>query len=354
VDKQLPSRPNLDHLRRQAKSLLAALAAGDDEAVSIFLEHLPAAKGLSRAQVAKTSFRLADAQSAIARKSGFAAWPQLIRHAEQLRALEGSWAFASLEVDGVAMPAAAMATSKILIDGDRFRTESPEANYEGIFNIDVEAQPHKIDIEFIAGPEAGNWNYGIFRIERDELEICLDLNGKPSPGEFRTTPGSGLAYERLTRASQARPESVTGGMPSARQSPQPVADPAQFNYVPSPTLARLAGEWTAEKLVRDGQEFPAMLLKTGRRTARENEVQIYFGGQLIIHALVRIDEHAAPLHVDYCHIGGQTPGALQLGIMEWRDDIACFCMSPSGSERPSDFTCPAGSGRTLSCWRPKN
>jgi uncharacterized protein (TIGR03067 family) len=251
------------------------------------------------------------------------------------------------------MSAAVLTASKILIDGDRFRTESPEANYEGIFNIDVEAQPHKIDIEFIAGPEAGNWNYGIFRIECDELEICLELNGKPSPGEFRTTPGSGLAYERLTRITTARPESVTGGAPSARQSPQPVADPAQFKYVPSPTLARLAGEWTAEKLVRDGQEFPAMLLKTGRRTARDNEVQIYFGGQLIIHALVRIDETTTPMLVDYCHIGGQTPGALQLGIIEWRDDVACFCMSPPGGERPSDFSCPAGSGRTLSCWRQK-
>jgi hypothetical protein len=32
VDKNLPARPNLDHLRRQAKSLLSALASGDSEA----------------------------------------------------------------------------------------------------------------------------------------------------------------------------------------------------------------------------------------------------------------------------------------------------------------------------------
>ena len=44
----------------------------------------------------------------------------------------------------------------MLIDGDRFRTESPEATYEGVFNIDVEADPHDIDIEFVEGPEAGN------------------------------------------------------------------------------------------------------------------------------------------------------------------------------------------------------
>ena len=59
----------------------------------------------------------------------------------------------------------------MFIDGDRFRSESPEAVYEGVFNINVEAEPHEIDIEFVAGPEAGNWNYGIFRVEGDELEL---------------------------------------------------------------------------------------------------------------------------------------------------------------------------------------
>ena len=43
----------------------------------------------------------------------------------------------------------------MMIDGDRFRMESPEATYEGIFTIDVEADPAQIDIEFVEGPEAG-------------------------------------------------------------------------------------------------------------------------------------------------------------------------------------------------------
>ena len=148
-------------------------------------------------QVSGVRFRLADAQSAIARKTGFASWPHFARHVEQLRALEGTWAFERLEIDGHAMPVGALGTSQILIDGDRFRTESPEATYEGIFNINVEADPHEIDIEFIEGPEAGNWNYGIFRLEGEQLEICLDLNGKPRPLEFSHIAGSGHAYETL-------------------------------------------------------------------------------------------------------------------------------------------------------------
>ena len=167
VDKNLPARPHLDHLRRQAKALLAALESRDADAVATILEHLPAAQGMTAEQVSGTRFRLADAQSAIARKSGFGSWPQLARHVEQLRALEGTWSFARLEIDGNTIPASALTASRVLIDGDRFRTESPEATYEGVFNINVEAQPHEIDIEFVAGPEAGNWNFGIFRLDGD-------------------------------------------------------------------------------------------------------------------------------------------------------------------------------------------
>src|SRR5262245_18050754 len=154
------------------------------------LNHLPAVQGMTAAQVRQMQFRLADAQSAIARKTGFASWPQLARHVEQLRALEGTWAFAYLEIDGAIMPPAGLKASRILIDGDRFRTESPEATYEGIFNINVEAEPHEIEIDFVAGPEAGNRNFGIFRLDGNQLQFCLDMNGKPCPSEFRTSPGS--------------------------------------------------------------------------------------------------------------------------------------------------------------------
>src|SRR5690349_5233664 len=98
VQKTLPARPNLEHLKGQAKQLKKD-AGG----------------------------KLADAQAQVAKQNGFASWAALGRHVEALRALEGSWEFASLVVDGV--PAAAPG-ARILMDGDRFRTESPEAEWE--------------------------------------------------------------------------------------------------------------------------------------------------------------------------------------------------------------------------------
>jgi uncharacterized protein (TIGR03067 family) len=353
VDKELPARPNLDHLRRQAKALLRALESAERDAVSTVLEHLPAARNMSAEQVLQARFRLADAQSAIARMTGFAGWPQLARHVEQLRALEGTWAFASLEIDGRTMPPSALQSSHLLIDGDRFRFESPEAIYEGIFNINVETQAHGIDIEFVEGPEAGNWNFGIFRLEGDRLEICLDLNGKPRPTGFGTSPGSGRAYEILTRSSGSRPESVTGGAATAHRHPAAAQECVGFEFVASPLLTRLQGEWTAVKIVRDGHDLPSMMLVTGRRSAQKNEVKISFGGQLLIHALLRIDESVDPVHVDYYNLDGGSKGTVQFGVMKWIDEEACFCMAAPGQPRPTGFESVPGSGRTFSRWRPK-
>lgn len=354
MPKALPPRPNLDHLRRQSKALLEALASGDDRALQTIKSHLPAAARMSAEAIRAKTFRLADAQSAIARESGFAGWPHLARHVAQLRALEGAWSFAYLEVDGHPLPMAALAASQILIDGDRFRTESPEGNYEGIFNINVEAQPHEIDIEFVAGPEAGNSNHGIFRLQGERLEICLELNGKARPTAFLTTPGSGCALERLQRKSLERPHQVTGGTGTARsEPPASQGNPADFPWVDSPTLRRLQGEWAAVELVTSGDAMAAMLLGFGVRSTSRNEMKVSFGGQTMVHALMKFDETSDPVRVDYWLLAGAAKGTVQQGLFQWIGEEACFCMAAPGRPRPPAFQSPPGSEVTLSRWRRK-
>jgi uncharacterized protein (TIGR03067 family) len=354
---KLPARPNLDHLRTQAKHLLADLHDGKVAAANIFIEHLPAARGMTPIRVRRAGLRLADAQSAIARKSGFENWPSLARHVEHLRGLEGHWTFASVEVDAAAMPVAMMSSSRMLIDGDRFRMESPEGIYEGIFTIDVEADPHRIDIEFVEGPEAGNWSYGIYTLDGDDLTICLGVTGARRPERFATSPGSGHALERLRRASDARPSGVDGGQRTTSgvqaTAPAPAVDESAFAAgAMTPLLRRLQGEWTPVTLVTNGTALAANLLAFGSRTMAGNETKVVFGGQTMVHARIRLDESATPIAVDYLNIGrgGKT---VTFGIFEWAGDEARFCMAAAGAARPDDFSCDAGSGRTLSQWKRK-
>jgi len=358
--KTLPARPNLDHLRAQAKTLLGDLRAGKASAAQTFIKHLPAARRMSADGVRRAGLRLADAQSAIARQSGFGSWPSLARHVEHLRRLEGEWAFQSLEVDGLKMAAAVLGSSKLLIDGDRFRMESSEATYDGVFGIDVEADPPLIDIEFVEGPEAGNWSYGIYRLDGDDLTFCLGLTGAPRPTRFATASNTGHALERLRRVSAARPEDVRGGKRAAAKTapagaaaaPAPAVDESAFTLEMTPLLQRLQGEWLPVVLVSSGVPLADAMLGYGVRTTTGNEAKVVFGGQTMVHAKMRFDESAQPIAVDYLNVG-RGPKAISLGVFEWVGDEARFCLAPAGAPRPTDFSCGTGSGRTLSQWRRK-
>ncbi|GAA0576171.1 ankyrin repeat domain-containing protein [Kribbella sandramycini] len=67
--RNLPNDPHLDHLRKQAKRLLAEVRAGDRAATALADEFHPVTT-------------LADAQLAIARSYGFPSWPRIVRHLE--------------------------------------------------------------------------------------------------------------------------------------------------------------------------------------------------------------------------------------------------------------------------------
>src|SRR5436190_23631320 len=92
VVKHLASRPNLDHLRGQAKKLLTDL------------------------KKRKPSAKLADAQLQVARDSGFKSWPGLAKQVEQVRLLEGEWRFVGRQVGGADGPAAMCGESGIVLE----------------------------------------------------------------------------------------------------------------------------------------------------------------------------------------------------------------------------------------------
>lgn len=85
MSKQLPERPNLEHLRKQAKDLLSSFRSADPEAIAR-LAALPAYRG---ADLTGRRLGLHDAQSAIAREYGFESWTRLVAEVEAIRAREG-------------------------------------------------------------------------------------------------------------------------------------------------------------------------------------------------------------------------------------------------------------------------
>ena len=56
MSKQLPARPNLEHLRSQAKTLLTKLREGDAQAARTFAKYLPEAASLTDGQIRERGF----------------------------------------------------------------------------------------------------------------------------------------------------------------------------------------------------------------------------------------------------------------------------------------------------------
>jgi hypothetical protein len=77
----LPDRPNLEHLKKQAKSLLHAAEAHDPAALKRFAA-LPAFSGTAAGALGARDLALHDAQSVIAREHGFASWNALREEVE--------------------------------------------------------------------------------------------------------------------------------------------------------------------------------------------------------------------------------------------------------------------------------
>jgi uncharacterized protein (TIGR03067 family) len=216
----------------------------------------------------------------------------------------------------------------------------------------AETSPAQIDIEMIAGPEAGNTCYGIFTLERDELALCLGLVGATRPQSFATHAGSGHALEHLRRVSDARPEGVAGGTAPSAVGPGDTAhaDPAAFACPVTPLIRSLQGQWVSVEVVANGKRLPEHYLTRGLRTMTGTEVEVAFGGQTMVRAKVRIDETRDPIAIDYCDLRAEHIGELNYGIMEWVGEDVRFLMAAAGDPRPTSFDEIPTAG-TLSRWR---
>jgi uncharacterized protein (TIGR03067 family) len=257
---------------------------------------------------------------------------------KQTVTLEGVWSYRTLQVNGAQMPKDSLENATLAIDGDQFRVESPSETYTGIYQIDTSVQPNHIDIDFKDGPAAG-MRRGIFELDKDELKICLGLEGHDRPKAFVSKAGSGHALEVLKRG---------GKRPAAANASTSKASPAAASSTASaddPELPKLQGSWDMLSGDRDGQPLPASFLNGAKRVAKGDETTVYMGGRVFLTARVRIDSGKAPKQIDYLLDKGKT----QLGIYKLEGKQLTFCFAKPGSTRPADFA--SGSGRTVSIWK---
>lgn len=78
----LPSRPNLEQYKKQAKDVVKEYKSGDAETLQRLKATHPRFHAMQDSEIAKAKFTLTDAQFVIAREHGFDSWPRFSRQIE--------------------------------------------------------------------------------------------------------------------------------------------------------------------------------------------------------------------------------------------------------------------------------
>jgi hypothetical protein len=161
---QLPVRPDLEQLHRQAKELLRAIHAGDANAIAELREHHPES-------IYPSAAKLAHAQLVLARTYGASSWTRLV-HAVQLT--EAIWRD---DLDGVG--ALVTRNSALLHEHVLIRTDSgwgPPMTYAANLGRDhIIRLLHELgatDLESAAGRAA-------LQGKADTVRLIHDLAGRP-------------------------------------------------------------------------------------------------------------------------------------------------------------------------------
>ena len=261
-----------------------------------------------------------------------------------LELLQGSWTVTALEVEGQRMPAAMLANARILIKGNRFTSTGVGAVYKGKLELDTSASPRRLDMKFDAGPEKGNTNPGIYKLEGNSWKICLATRGATRPERFGSTPGSGFAFETLTRGdavvtaeAKTLPSKKISRATSATRTP-----PTEFE-----------GEWSMVSGVMDGNPMEKSAVQWVKRVTLGNQTTVYAGPQTMMKFEFASDPSKSPKTIDYVNIAGSNKGKAQLGIYELEGKLLKVCIAAPGSTRPTEFQSAPGDGRTLTVWKRK-
>jgi uncharacterized protein (TIGR03067 family) len=117
--------------------------------------------------------------------------------AEQKR-FEGTWRFASMEVEGVAVPEEQFKDSRLTLKGDEFAT-GKDGVIKGTYAIDPTSKPKTIDVTITLPDGKKRTHSGIYELESNTYKVSMANPGKPRPTEFASKAGSGNGVQILKR-----------------------------------------------------------------------------------------------------------------------------------------------------------
>jgi uncharacterized protein (TIGR03067 family) len=123
---------------------------------------------------------------------------------KELKALEGNWQLVRQEERGSVTPRPVVSRLRIVIEGDQISwyIGNPASNQDATFKIDPTKNPRTIDAEITKGSAKDKIMLGIYKLDKDTLEICWnEPENEKRPKKFTSRPGvgAGNVYTRYER-----------------------------------------------------------------------------------------------------------------------------------------------------------
>jgi uncharacterized protein (TIGR03067 family) len=125
----------------------------------------------------------------------------------ELKKLEGNWQLTRQEERGALTPKPVVANLRIVIEGNEMAwyIGNPASNQTADLKVDPTTNPKSIDAEITKNSAIGKTMLGIYKLDKDTLEICWgDPGSEKRPKKFTTRPGvgSGSTYTIYKREKE--------------------------------------------------------------------------------------------------------------------------------------------------------
>jgi uncharacterized protein (TIGR03067 family) len=176
---------------------------------------------------------------------------------KELKALEGNWQLTRQEERGSLTPKPVVARLRVVIEGNQMSwyIGNPAANQTADLMIDPTKNPRTIDAEITSGSAKDKKMLGIYKLDRDTLEICWSEPGSGKrPTKFTSRPGvgSGNVYTRYQREKDKEDGKTDRQELTARDEPKKEAfDPREIRKL----QATLPDGWKDDGTILDVRRF---------------------------------------------------------------------------------------------------
>jgi uncharacterized protein (TIGR03067 family) len=112
---------------------------------------------------------------------------------------QGTWRATSMENDGKPSTSEQLQKIKLTVEGTSYHFQNGTFSEHGTYNFAAAKNPKELDITAGDGADKGKVYLVIYKVDGDDLTICLQADNKARPHEFTGRAGSGCVIETWKR-----------------------------------------------------------------------------------------------------------------------------------------------------------